>query len=174
MHDILVWIRGSMPLTNGSEFGSGSCYFRHRPSRRQQKTNWKKSAFLHLHHFLKIKVKKKPQNSRNQGFFLLFLLDDRSGSIPLTNGSGVVWIQEAQKHADPSDPDSDPLVNSMINLFSLLPSTLGLGRNAEQERCGLFNREKQCCGSGSVGSTCFWASRIWIAPDPYPSITKQK
>jgi hypothetical protein len=29
--DILVWIRirGSMPLTNGSGFGSGSCYFRH-------------------------------------------------------------------------------------------------------------------------------------------------
>ncbi len=33
---ILIWIRGSMPLTNGS--GSGSCYFRHRPSRCQQKT----------------------------------------------------------------------------------------------------------------------------------------
>jgi hypothetical protein len=25
---------------------------------------------LHLHHFLKIKVQKKSQNSRNQGFFL--------------------------------------------------------------------------------------------------------
>ncbi len=43
IHDILVWIRiqfrirGSMPLTNRS--GSGSCYFRHWPSRRQQKTN---------------------------------------------------------------------------------------------------------------------------------------
>jgi hypothetical protein len=35
IHDILVWIRirGSMPLTNGS----GSCYFHHWPSRRQQK-----------------------------------------------------------------------------------------------------------------------------------------
>jgi hypothetical protein len=31
----------------------------------------------HLHHYSKIKVKKKSQNSRNQGFFLLFLLDDR-------------------------------------------------------------------------------------------------
>ncbi len=45
IHDILVCIRirGSMPLTNGSgsrfrsRFGSGSCYFRHWPSRRQQK-----------------------------------------------------------------------------------------------------------------------------------------
>jgi hypothetical protein len=42
IHDILVWIRiriwirGSMPLTNGSR----SCYFRHLPSRRQQKTNF--------------------------------------------------------------------------------------------------------------------------------------
>ena len=41
IHDILVWIRirGSMPLTNGSRsgFGTGSCYFHHWPSRRQQK-----------------------------------------------------------------------------------------------------------------------------------------
>jgi hypothetical protein len=31
IHDILGWIRilGSMLLTNGSGFGSGSCYFRH-------------------------------------------------------------------------------------------------------------------------------------------------
>ncbi len=39
IHDILVWIRiriwirGSMPLTSGS----GYCYFRHGPSRWQQK-----------------------------------------------------------------------------------------------------------------------------------------
>jgi hypothetical protein len=31
IHDILVWIwiRGSMPLTNGSGWGSGSFYFHH-------------------------------------------------------------------------------------------------------------------------------------------------
>ncbi len=89
IHDILVWIRirihihGSMPLTNGS----GSCYFRHWPSRCQQKNNLKKgfSAYyflkVHLHHFSKNKKsKKKSRNSRNQGFFLLFsvfLFDDR-------------------------------------------------------------------------------------------------
>ncbi len=41
-NDILVWIRirGSMPLTNGSGFGSGSCYFHHWSSRCQQKTVW--------------------------------------------------------------------------------------------------------------------------------------
>ncbi len=40
----LVWIRirGSMPLTNGS----GSCYFRHWPSRCQQKTNFLTQFFL--------------------------------------------------------------------------------------------------------------------------------
>jgi hypothetical protein len=38
IHEILgwIWIRGSLPLTNRS----GSCYFRHRPSRCQQKTNF--------------------------------------------------------------------------------------------------------------------------------------
>jgi hypothetical protein len=40
IHDILGWIRirilGSMLLTSGS----GSCYFRHWPSRCQKKTNF--------------------------------------------------------------------------------------------------------------------------------------
>ncbi len=71
---VLVWIRirGSIPLTNLSRFESGSCYFRHWPSRYLQKTNFLKTFFLFLL------------------FFLLFLLDDRSvsGSIPLTIGSG--------------------------------------------------------------------------------------
>ncbi len=50
IHDILGWIRirGSMSLTNGS--GSGSCYFRHWPSRRH--TIFSAYYFLkvHLHH----------------------------------------------------------------------------------------------------------------------------
>ncbi len=50
IHDSVVWIRirGSMPLTNGSGFGSGSCYFRHWLSRRQQKTNLEKFLCLLL------------------------------------------------------------------------------------------------------------------------------
>ena len=48
IHDILGWIRirirRSMPLTNGS--GSGSCYFRHLPSRCQPKTNFLTQFFL--------------------------------------------------------------------------------------------------------------------------------
>ncbi len=46
IHDILgrirIRIRGSMPLTNGS----GSCYFRHPPSRCQQKTKFLTQFFL--------------------------------------------------------------------------------------------------------------------------------
>ncbi len=65
IHDILVWIRiriwirGSMPLTNGS--GCGSCYFRLWPSRCQQKTNFLKKFFcsllfkVYLHHVSKLK-----------------------------------------------------------------------------------------------------------------------
>ncbi len=66
-------------LTNGS----GSCYFCNWLSRRQQKTNKKKFFCLLIFvgtftsFFKEQKVKKKSRNSRNQGFFLLFLLDDR-------------------------------------------------------------------------------------------------
>ncbi len=44
IHDILVWIRirGSISLTNGS----GSCFFRHRPARCQQKTYFLTQFFL--------------------------------------------------------------------------------------------------------------------------------
>jgi hypothetical protein len=66
IHDILVWIRirGSMPPTNGSGFGSGSFYYHHWPSRCHQKTNLKKSFSAYdflkvlLHHFSKIKSQK--------------------------------------------------------------------------------------------------------------------
>ncbi len=46
IHDILGWIRirGSMPLTNGSGFGSW--YYRRWPSRCQQKTNFFNTIFL--------------------------------------------------------------------------------------------------------------------------------
>jgi hypothetical protein len=74
--DILVRIRGSVPLTNGS----GSCYFRHCPSRRQQKD--KKILLItllfkvHLHHLSKIKSQQEVTKQNESRFFLLFLLDD--------------------------------------------------------------------------------------------------
>ncbi len=52
---------------------------------------------VHLHNFSKIKIKKKSQNSRNQGFseYICLMIEGSgsgsragSGSIPLTNGSG--------------------------------------------------------------------------------------
>ncbi len=114
IHDILGWIRirESMSLTNGS--GSGSLYFRHWPSRCQQKTNFATQFFsayyflkLNLHHFSKIKCQKESQNSRNQGYSYYFWMMIEgsgsragygSGSIPLTSGSGSgrpknMWIR---------------------------------------------------------------------------------
>jgi hypothetical protein len=62
-----------------------------------------------LHHFSKVKkVKKKSQNSRNQGFsyhLCLMIEGSGSGSIPLTIGSGS---RRPKKQEDPVDPDSDP------------------------------------------------------------------
>ncbi len=97
---------GSIPLTNGSR----SCYFRHWPSRRQQKTNFKKFFCIyflkvHLHHFLKTKSQKEVTSSRNQGFSYYFCLmiegsGSGAGSVPLTSGSGSgsrrpknIWIR---------------------------------------------------------------------------------
>ncbi len=119
--DILGWIRirGSMPLTNGS--GSGSCYFRHYPSRCQQKTYFLTQYFglllfkLHLHHFSKIKSQKKSKNSRIQGFSYYFCTMKEgsgsragSGSIPLASGSGsgsgrpkIMWIRVRNTEKNP-------------------------------------------------------------------------
>ncbi len=92
IHDILVRIRGSMPLTNGSGSGSwiGSCYFCYWPSRCQQKTNFflSFSAYfflkVNLHHFSKIKNQKRSQRTVGT----VGLMIEGSGSVPLTNGSG--------------------------------------------------------------------------------------
>ncbi len=110
IHEFLVriQIRGSMHLTNGSGSGfrSGSCYFRYWPSRRQQKTNLKKSFsacyFLKVHLHTVI-FQKKLQNSRNQGSSYYFCLmmegfGAGSGSIHLTKESGSgrpknMWIR---------------------------------------------------------------------------------
>ncbi len=90
IHDILVWIRiwirGSMPLTYGSEFGSrcgsGSCYFRHLPNFFKKSFSAYYCLKVHLHHFSKIKNQKKSQSSRNQCFSFFFLLCDRKIRMP--------------------------------------------------------------------------------------------
>ncbi len=114
IHDILGWIRirirGSMPLTNGSGFGSGSgswiriLLFSSLTFKMPAKTQFFNTIFsaydflkLHLHHFPKIKIQKESQNSRNKGFSYYFCMmiegsgsraGSGSGSIPLTSGSG--------------------------------------------------------------------------------------
>ncbi len=98
-------------------------YFRHWPSRLQQKTTvnffnvflltnfWRYRTFTTFFQNKKSK-KKKSQNSKNQGFtyyFFAWLEGSGSGSrsIPaLTNVSGSRRPKNIGK--DPTDPDSDP------------------------------------------------------------------
>ncbi len=115
-----------MPLTNGS----GSCYFRHRPSRCQPKPNFLFYFFCLLLFvwryiyifFSKIKSQKQSQNSRNQGFSYYFCMmiegaGSGSGSIPLTNRSGSgsrrpknMWIRWIRI----------PIRNLVLSIFKLL------------------------------------------------------
>jgi hypothetical protein len=100
---IVVRIRGSMPLTNGSGsgWGSGSCYFRHWLSRRQQKIiflKWIFCLFLFegtLNHFSKIKSQTEVTK--------VFLLNDRRIRIRTSDYRIRILIQEAQKQMNP-DP----------------------------------------------------------------------
>ncbi len=106
IHEILVRVRirgwcGSVPMTNGS--GSGSLF-----SLVTFKMSTKISSFSNFFclllfegtfkSFLKIKIRKKSQNSGNQCFSYYFLLMiEGSGSVSLTNvfGSGRpknIWI----------------------------------------------------------------------------------
>ncbi len=100
--DILVRIRirRFVPLTNGS----GPCYFRHWPSRRQKnylsfsayyflKVHFHHAYYflkVHFHHFSKIKSQKEvTKHFQNQGFSYHFcLILEGSGSGPLTTRSG--------------------------------------------------------------------------------------
>jgi hypothetical protein len=43
-----VWIRGFVPLTNGTGTGSGSCYFRHRPKTPTKRKNYSYHNFFFL------------------------------------------------------------------------------------------------------------------------------
>ncbi len=112
IHDILGWIRirGSMPLTNGSGFGSGSgswiqiLLFSSLTFKMPAKNKFFNTIFsayyflkLHLHHYSKIKSQKESQNSRNPCFSYYFCMmiegsgsraGSGSGSKPLTSGSG--------------------------------------------------------------------------------------
>ncbi len=97
---IRIWIRGSMPLTNGSRSGlgcgSGSCYFRHWSSRCQQKTNLKKNflliTFWRCGGINKSITAQFAASIKNTGYQCVTILvwiriPWFRGSMPLTNGS---------------------------------------------------------------------------------------
>ncbi len=92
VRDILIRIRGSVPLTNGFGAGSGSCYFR---QWKTFKMATKNNVFFHfcyyflkLHfHFINIKSHQEVINCGNQGFSYYFCLTIE-GFVPCTNGSG--------------------------------------------------------------------------------------
>jgi hypothetical protein len=85
IHDILVRIRilGSVPLTNDSGCGSGSCSHRQKPSRCKQKVSFFSLTFyaysflkVHLQHSSKIKKSPGSHNTVEIQIFLRFLLVD--------------------------------------------------------------------------------------------------
>jgi hypothetical protein len=89
---------GSLPLTNGSGFGSGSFYFRQRPSIWQILFFLFKSFFCLLlfqasftSFFKDKKVIQKSQSSRNQVFsynICMIMEGCKAGAVPGTNISG--------------------------------------------------------------------------------------
>ncbi len=84
IHDILVWIRILL---------FSSLTFKRPTKKLILKKSFSAEYFLtvHLHHFSKIKSQKVVTHSRNQGFsyfFCLIIEGSRSGSMPLTTGSG--------------------------------------------------------------------------------------
>jgi hypothetical protein len=115
IHDILVWIRirGTMPLTNGSDADKDPAVFVIDLQDANKKAIFKKNFCLlllkvYLHHFSKIKSPKEITNRRNQGFSFYFCLmikgsESRSRSIPLCSGFG----SGTRKHVDLVDPDPE-------------------------------------------------------------------
>ncbi len=107
IHEILIRIRRSILLTNGS----GSAIFV------SDLQDVKKNL---LHNFSKIKSHKEVTKQKELKFFLLFLLDDTverygsvSGSVSLTTGSGSgrpknIWILRIQIQIRNTDDDMRP------------------------------------------------------------------
>ncbi len=132
IHDILVWIRisGFVSLTNGF----GSSYFRHWPSRGQQKTNFFLTGFFCLLLFQgTFTFFSKMKSHKETWFILLFLLDDRRVQIRIWASDQWIRIKNIRIRDDP-DSDPDPLHwlqewkkknsnNSNKNLLSLLRRT---------------------------------------------------
>ncbi len=113
---VRIRIRGSVPLTKGSGFGSGSgsLYFRLWPSRWQLKIIGFKIFFAHyflnllLHHFSKIKSHNEFTKQEESRFFLYYfcLMIEGSGA-----GSGAGYlVLMAKKHGSGSGSGSATLL----------------------------------------------------------------
>jgi hypothetical protein len=82
-----------------------------------------------LNHFSKIKSQKEVTKQKKSRFFLLYLLNDRRFRIRIQSRIRIgihtsdkwiqIRIQEAQKHVDPVDPDSDPDPGSVTLLENI-------------------------------------------------------
>jgi hypothetical protein len=104
---------GSMPVTNGSEFGS--CYFRHWPSRWQQKTNFFNEVFLLITFWRYIHIGKQ-----------LLLSNDRNrvrSFRPLQDGASherrqrkFVWKFPREQ---PIETTANPPLFSLVNTFNV-------------------------------------------------------
>ncbi len=87
-------ILGSVPRSNGSGTGSGSCTFASDLQDANKKLFLSSFAYyflkVHLHHSSQIKRHEKSQNSRNQGlsYWCCLMRESGSGSVPQSNGSG--------------------------------------------------------------------------------------
>ncbi len=116
IHEILIRIRGFIPLTDGS--GSGSCYYRQWPSRRKNK---KFDFFLiffsyyilkvHLHNFSKIKSHKEVTKQIGINVFLNIFDWWEKDPDPELDPDLYLWLIDpdsdpgGSKHMDPTDPD---------------------------------------------------------------------
>ncbi len=155
-----------MPLTNGSGLvsgsgcGSGSFYF-HRHSRCQQKTDLN-IFFLHITfwryfyiNFQRWKVKKKSQNSTNQGsssYFCSMVEGSRSRSTPLANGSGsgsrrpkntwIRWIRIRIRNTAFSQFLRNSMVKTGADLICIFPPS-----SPPQWVCSCSCAQRDGCGA---------------------------
>jgi hypothetical protein len=105
---VRIWIRRSIPLTNGS--GSKSCYFFVSDLQYAFKNYFLLNFCLfflklHVHHFSKIKVIKKSQNGRNEDFsyyFCLMIEGSGAGSVPRTKNMWILRIREGSRFGSPT------------------------------------------------------------------------
>jgi hypothetical protein len=96
-----IRILGSVPLTNGSGYGSGMPKKLMDPGPDADSEHWYIYIILQRYNVIK-----KLQNSTNQGFSYWFcLMMEGSGSVLVITRSGPYADTAGPKHTEPTDPD---------------------------------------------------------------------